>query len=121
MGESRRRLLRELAIQGSRNAVRRSDAMLYAIGIGTRSGVPVDMNVLDELTKESGGYAEPLRSPAEITAAIARICDDLQSQYLLPIEPAHADGRIPSDQGENGRHAPESAYSCAGYTAAPGP
>src|SRR5688500_6285664 len=93
MGESRRTLLRELAIQGARNAVRRSDAVLYAIGIGAGSGVPVDINLLDGLTKESGGYTEPLRSPSEIAAAVARICDDLQSQYLLTFESARADGK----------------------------
>ena len=73
--------------------MRRSDAVLYAIGIGTGSGVPVNINLLDGLTKESGGYTEPLRSPSEIAAAIARICDDLQSQYLLTFEPTHADGK----------------------------
>ena len=93
MGESRRRLLRERAMQASRNAVRGSDAALYAIGIGTRSGVPVDINLLNGLTDESGGYAEPLRRPSEIAAAVARICDDLQSQYLLTFESAHADGK----------------------------
>ena len=50
-----RRARRELVIEGSRNAVRRSDAVLYAVGIGTRRGVPVDTNLLDDLTKESGG------------------------------------------------------------------
>ena len=120
MGESRRRLLRELAIQGSRNAVSRSDAVLYAIGIGIRRGVPVDMNLLDGLTKESGGYTEALRNPAEITAAIARICDDLQSQYLLTIERAHADGNYhpirvrTKDTGLKVR-------TRAGYTAASSP
>ena len=91
-GDSQR-TRRRAVLEGSRNAVRRSDAVLYAIGIGTRSGVPVDINLLDGLTKESGGYTEPLRSPSEIAAAVARICDDLQSQYLLTIEPAHADGK----------------------------
>jgi VWFA-related protein len=91
-GDSQR-TQRRLVIERSRNAVRRSDAVLYAIGIGTRSGVPVDINLLDGLTKESGGYTEPLRSPSEIAAAVARICDDLQSQYLLTFEPAHADGK----------------------------
>jgi hypothetical protein len=91
-GDSQR-TQRGLVIEGSRNAVRRSDAVLYAIGIGTRRGVPVNTNLLDGLTKESGGYAEPLRSPSEIAAAVARMCDDLQSQYLLTFEPAHADGK----------------------------
>jgi Ca-activated chloride channel family protein len=88
-----RRALRQIIIEGSRNAVRRSDAVIYAVGIGTRKGVPVDTAVLDGLTRESGGYAETLRSPSQIGAAVARICDDLQAQYLLTFEPAFADGK----------------------------
>ena len=91
-GDSQR-TQRRIVIEGSRNAVRRSDALLYAIGIGTRKGVPVNASLLDSLTRESGGYTEPLRNPSEIAAAVARICDDLQSQYLLTFEPAHADGK----------------------------
>jgi Ca-activated chloride channel homolog len=91
-GDSQR-MSRRAVIEGSRNSVRRSDAVLYAIGIGTRRGVPVDVNMLNDLTKESGGYTEPLASPSEIAAAVARICDELQSQYLLAVEPAHADGK----------------------------
>jgi Ca-activated chloride channel homolog len=91
-GDSQR-LRRQVVLEGSRNAVRRSDAVLYAIGIGTRRGVPVDTNLLHSLSIESGGYTEPLRSPSEIAAAVARICDDLQSQYLLTFEPALADGK----------------------------
>lgn len=91
-GDSQR-MRRRIIVEGSRNVVRRSDAVMYAIGIGTRSGVPVDTNLLDGLTKESGGYTEPLRNPSEIRAAVARICDDLQSQYLLTFDPAHADGK----------------------------
>ena len=66
---------------------------LYAIGIGTRKGGPVDTVLLESLTTESGGYVEPLRDPTEMSAAVARIFDDLQSQYLLAFESGHADGR----------------------------
>jgi VWFA-related protein len=86
--------IRTQVIGAAKTAVRKSDAMLYAIGIGTRRGVPVDTALLDDLTKESGGYAEPLRDPSEIPAAVARICDDLQSQYLLAFEPGRADGEF---------------------------
>jgi len=120
MGESRRSLLRDLAVQGSRNAVRKSDAVLYAIGIGTRTGVPADTNLLDGLTKESGGYTEPLRSPSEIAAAVARICDDLQSQYLMTFEPAHADGKYHSMRVRT-KDRRLNVRTRAGYIAAPGP
>lgn len=92
-GNDWRRLRRDVVIEGSRNAVRQSDAALYAIGIGTRAGLPVDTHLLNGLTKDSGGYTEPLRNPSEIVAAVGRICDDLQSQYLLTFEPAQADGK----------------------------
>ena len=59
-------LVTDLAIDAARDAVRRSDAVLYAIGIGTRRGVPVDTTVLDSLAKESGGYTELLRRPFNV-------------------------------------------------------
>ena len=115
-----RRARRELVIEGSRNAVRRSDAVLYAVGIGTRRGVPVDTNLLDDLTKESGGYAEPVRSPSEIASAVARICDDLQSQYLLTFEPAHADGKYHPIRVST-KDTRLKVRTRAGYVSAPGP
>ena len=71
---------------------------LYAIGIGRRKGEPVDTVLLEGLTTESGGYVEALRDPTEIPAAVARILDDLQSQYLLAIGPGQADGKYHSIQ-----------------------
>ncbi len=83
---------RQRRLSTAKSAVRRSDVTLYAIGIGRRKGAPVDTVLLEGLTTESGGYIEPLRDSTEIPAAVARICDDLQSQYLLAFEPGHADG-----------------------------
>jgi VWFA-related protein len=85
---------RESLIIAAKDAIFRSDASLYAIGIGTRKGAPVDTITLSRLTLDSGGYVESLRDPADISAAVARICDDLQSQYVLTFEPAHADGKF---------------------------
>jgi VWFA-related protein len=97
LGSSERiNLQREAAIVTARQAVRDSEAALYAIGIGTRStrkGTAVDVATLERLTRDTGGYVEPLRESSEISAAIARICDDLQSQYVLAFEPRHADGK----------------------------
>jgi Ca-activated chloride channel family protein len=89
-------LQREAAIVTARQAIRESEAALYAIGIGTQStrrGTLVDVATLGRLTGDSGGYVEPLRESSEIPDAIARICDDLQSQYVLAFEPRHADGK----------------------------
>ena len=118
-GDSQR-MRRGLVIDGSRNAVRRSDAALYAIGIGTRRGVAVNTSLLDSLTKESGGYTEPLRNPSEIVAAVARICDDLQSQYVLTFEPAHADGKYHPIRLST-KDTRLKVRTRAGYVAAPGP
>ena len=85
--------------------MRKSGALLYAIGIGTRKGAPVNTVLLESLTTESGGYVEPLRDPSEISAAVVRICDDLQSQYLLAFEPGPADGSYHAITGEDERRA----------------
>jgi Mg-chelatase subunit ChlD len=65
---------RQQIIDGTKVDVRRSGALLYAIGIGTRKGAPVDTVLLENLTTESGGYVEPLRDPSEISPAVTRIC-----------------------------------------------
>jgi VWFA-related protein len=87
---------RQRRISTTKSAIRRSDVTLYAIGIGRRKGEPVDTVLLEGLTTESGGYVETLRDPIEIPAAVARICDDLQSQYLLAFDPGQADGKYHS-------------------------
>jgi hypothetical protein len=61
--------------------------------MGTGKGAYVDLENLELLTANSGGYVEDITDPAEITAAVARVFDELQSQYLLAFEPAHADGK----------------------------
>jgi Ca-activated chloride channel family protein len=93
--ESRRRQ-RDRLLGGSRDAIRKSDATLYAIGVGTRKGVPVDTAMLDGLTKESGGYVEAIRNPSEIAAAVLRISDELRAQYILAFDSVHADGKYHS-------------------------
>ncbi len=85
--------VRQRRISTTKSAVRRSEVTLYALGMGTRKGASVDKVLLESLTTESGGYVELLRDPAEISAAVTRICDDLQSQYLLAFESGPADGK----------------------------
>lgn len=91
MGESSE-TVRQRRISTIKTAVRRSDVTLYAIGIGIRKGAPVNTVLLDTLTKESGGYVDSLRDPADLSAAVTRIWDDLRSQYLLSYEPGQKDG-----------------------------
>ncbi len=89
---SKQQAARDLAITATRQAVNTSGAALYAIGMGTRDGY-VDISNLEALTKDSGGYVEPVRVPSQLPEAIARVCDELQAQYLLAFEAAHTDGR----------------------------
>jgi VWFA-related protein len=90
---SRQKALRDAAIGATQRAVTNSGAALYAIGMGTGKGAYVDLENLETLTASSGGYVEDITDPSEITQAVARVFDELQSQYLLAFEPAHADGK----------------------------
>ena len=85
--------VRNTAVGGTQRAVASSGAVVYAIGMGTGKGAYVDLQNLESLTGDSGGYVEGIKDPSEITAAVARIFDELQSQYVLAFEPAHADGK----------------------------
>lgn len=90
---SRQRALRDTAVGAAQQVVKRSGAALYAVAMGTGKGAYVDLENLESLTANSGGYVEAINDPAEITAAVARVFDELQSQYILAFEPAHADGK----------------------------
>ena len=90
---TRQKALRDLAIGAAQRAVTSSGAAVYAIGMGTGKGAYVDLENLELLTAIPGGYVEDINDPAEISAAVARVFDELQSQYVLAFEPAHADGK----------------------------
>ena len=90
---TRQKALRDLAIGAAQRAVTNSGAAVYAIGMGTGKGAYVDLENLELLTANSGGYVEDITDPAEISAAVARVFDELESQYVLAFEPAHADGK----------------------------
>ena len=89
----RQKTLRDAAVGATQRAVTTSGAAVYAIGMGTGKGAYVDVENLELLTANSGGYVEDITDPSDITAAVARICDELQSQYVLAFEPAGADGK----------------------------
>ena len=90
---SRHKTLRDVAIGATQRAVTNSGAAVYAIGMGTGKGAFVDVDNLETLTINSGGYVEAISDPARITSAVSRVFDELQSQYMLAFEPAHADGK----------------------------
>jgi len=89
----RQKALRDTAIGSAQRVVNSSGAALYAVGMGTGKGAYVDLENLETLTADSGGYVEAINDPAEISAAVSRVFDELQSQYVLAFEPAHADGK----------------------------
>ena len=89
----RRKRLREVMIGGTADAIAKSEAALYAIGLGPDPQL-MNLALLDTLTADSGGYVEVPRGLADLPAAVARVCDELQSQYLLGFEPVHADGQM---------------------------
>lgn len=90
---TRQKALRDAAIGATQRAVTRSGAAVYAIGMGTGRDAYVDLPNLETITVNSGGYVEAIKDPAEITGAVVRIFDELQTQYVLAFEPAHADGK----------------------------
>ena len=90
---NRQKTLRDAAVGATQRAVTNSGAAVYAIGMGTGKGAYVDVENLEQLTATSGGYVEDITDSAEITAAVARVFDELQSQYVLAFEPGYADGK----------------------------
>ena len=89
----RQKAMRDAAVGAARRLVHQSGAALYAIGMGTGKGAYVDEANLEALTVDTGGYAEAIDDPAKISAAVGRVFDELQMQYMLAFEPAHADGK----------------------------
>jgi Ca-activated chloride channel homolog len=70
-----------------RSALLRSDAFIYAIAIDSPEPQPintrVNAQVLREITAESGGRTEIIRSSTDLIEATARIAEELNSQYVL--------------------------------------
>jgi VWFA-related protein len=70
-----------------RAALLRSDAFIYAIAIDSPERQPINTRVnaqaLREITAESGGRTEIVRSSTDLIEATARIAEELNSQYVL--------------------------------------
>src|SRR2546423_5826016 len=81
-----------------RFALRRSQAFVYAIAINSpdRRAIngAVNPTTLPEITDESGGRTEVVTTSADVSAASARIAEELNHQYVMGFTPAHgADGK----------------------------
>lgn len=80
-----------------RSALLKSDAFVYAIALDSpdRRAINGGVNAagLQEITAESGGRTEVVRSSSDLAAAAARIAEELNSQYVLGYSsPRGADG-----------------------------
>ena len=71
----------------AREALRRSDAFVYAIAIDSaterRVSTRVNPDALREITGPSGGYTEVVRTSEDLGPATERIAQELNSQYTL--------------------------------------
>jgi Ca-activated chloride channel homolog len=88
LSPSRRRLIPLL------DRMRRSEALIYAIGIDVPNRYghdPLDHAALRQLTDPSGGFTEIVHADADSVTVAERIAAELRHQYLLGFVPAHAD------------------------------
>jgi Ca-activated chloride channel family protein len=87
----------DAGVREVRSSLLRSDAFVYAIAIdppGTQAiNTRVNAQALRELTDQSGGRTEIVRSADDLADATGRIAEELNHQYLLGYSPPHpADG-----------------------------
>jgi Ca-activated chloride channel family protein len=74
--------------------IRRSEALIYAIGIDVPNRYghdPLDQSALRQLTDPTGGFTEVVHADADAVTVAERIAAELRHQYLLGFVPAHAD------------------------------
>lgn len=79
----------------------RTDAFIFAIAIDSPKEQPINTRVnpeaLAEITNQTGGHTDVVRDSADLTAATARIADELNSQYVLGYASPHpGDGKYHS-------------------------
>jgi VWFA-related protein len=68
------------------DAVRESDALVYAVAIDApdaRASARVNPDGLREITGLTGGYTEVVHSAADLGGATTRIADELNAQYTI--------------------------------------
>jgi VWFA-related protein len=101
----------------SLEALRRSGAALYAIGIGM-GREPVNRRMLGDLSEPTGAYFEVVSNGAMLEAAVGRVADDLRDQYILAFEPAQTDGAFHRIEIKT-RDTEQRVRARSGYVAAP--
>jgi Ca-activated chloride channel family protein len=68
-------------------AALRSEAIIYAIGIGDNFYSGVDKGSLNKITERTGGRAYFPRDERDLRDAFAQIQEEMRSQYLVAYEP----------------------------------
>jgi Ca-activated chloride channel family protein len=91
----------DASIREVRSALVRSDAFVYAIAIDPKDrraiNAKTNPEALREITNESGGRTEVVSTTDELSAAAARIAEELNNQYVLGYtSPKGADGKFHS-------------------------
>jgi VWFA-related protein len=88
----------DASIRDIRSAMLRSDAFAYAVAIDPADRVAINTRVnptaLREITDTSGGRTEVVQDTVGLSAALASIAEELNSQYLIGYSsPKGADGQ----------------------------
>jgi Ca-activated chloride channel family protein len=76
-------------------AVRRSEGLVYAVGISDSRGEPLDEKTLKALVDPTGGFVTTVDANADVPSAVERVLNDLRAQYLIGFTPTHPpDGKF---------------------------
>jgi Ca-activated chloride channel family protein len=91
----------DAALGEVRTALLRSDAFVYAVAIDSPNPNGINRRVnptaLNEITSQSGGHTAVVHDAEEMSAATARIAEELNSQYVIGYSsPRATDGRYHS-------------------------
>lgn len=91
----------DVSLHDLRPALLRTDAFVYAIAIGTPESPAIanklNLGALNDITGQSGGRTELIRSSADLDAATTNIADELNHQYVLGYSSPHpGDGKYHS-------------------------
>jgi len=91
----------DTTLRDLRSALLRADAFVYAVAIDSpdRQAINARVNAaaLGEITGQTGGSTEVVRTTADLSAATARIAEELNTQYVLGYSSPHpGDGKYHS-------------------------
>jgi VWFA-related protein len=91
----------EVSLHDLRPALLRTDAFVYAIAIDSRETQAIanklNLGALNDITGQSGGRTEVIRSSTDLDAATANIAEELNNQYVLGYSsPTPGDGKYHS-------------------------